>query len=314
MLLLCTNFYKNRKYLDLNKKIWQWASLLLLSFIWGTSFILIKKSLLAFTPYQSGALRISFAFLYFLPFAFKRIRKINKKNITPLLICGFIGNFFPAFLFAYGETTISSSLASMINSTTPIFVLIIGIILYQTKVRWQNILGLFIGFVGTLGLVFNPADLTSFWNIGAIIVLLASVFYGINTNEIKYKLSKLDGLSISVLTYSLIGPFAIAYFFTTDISTALQSEFLWKSIYALLALSFFSSFIAVILFNILIKHTTPIFAASVTYLIPVFAIGWGFFDGEIITYIQIISIVIILAGVSLVNKRQSNSRQSCSPQ
>lgn len=278
-----------------------------LSFIWGASFILIKKSLLAFTPYQSGALRISFAFIFFLPIALQQLKKIKKENITRLLVVGFIGNFFPAFLFAYGETIVTSTLASMLNSTTPIFVLIVGLILYRTKTKWQNVLGVSIGFLGTLGLVVkSSSSIFSGWNFGAIIILIATFFYGINTNEIKFKLKQLDGISISSLSFLFIGPVAIFYFLSSDMHSAYVSEFFWKSIGALIILSFFGSFIAVIIFNTLIKYTTPIFAASVTYLIPIFAIGWGFIDGEQITLLQIFSILIVLAGVSLVNKKSVN--------
>ncbi|MBN2664104.1 MAG: DMT family transporter [Bacteroidales bacterium] len=292
--------------MDLNKKIWQWTALLTLSFIWGASFILIKKSLLAFTPYQSGALRISFAFLFFLPLSLNRLKKIKKENIKQLLIVGFIGNFFPAFLFAYGETIVTSTLASMLNSTTPIFVLIVGLILYRTKAKWQNVLGITIGFLGTLGLIVkSSSSVFSGWNIGAVIILIATFFYGINTNEIKFKLNNLDGISVSSLSFLFIGPVAIFYLLSSDVHSAYVSEFFWESMGALLILAFFGSFIAVIIFNTLIKFTTPIFAASVTYLIPIFAIGWGLIDGEYISIVQVVSILIVLAGVSLVNKKDN---------
>ncbi len=273
-----------------------------MSFIWGTSFILIKKSLLAYTPLQSGALRISFAFLYFLPFAFKRIKRIKRKHIKPLLVAGFIGNFFPAFMFAYGETKISSTLTAMINSTTPIFVLIVGFLFYKAKVLKINVIGLIIGFIGTIGLIIS--DLSGFTfdvNIGALIIVLATFFYGINTNELKYKLHDLDGITVSAVSFSFIGLFAIGYFLTTDISASYHNPHFWLSTLSLATLAFFSSFIAVLIFNVIIKYTTAIFAASVTYLIPVFAMFWGLLDGETITILQIISIIIVFSGVSLVN-------------
>ncbi len=291
--------------MDLNKKINQWIFLLAMSFIWGTSFILIKKSLLAYTPIQSGALRISFAFIYFLPIAISRIKKLDKKNAKFLIIIGLIGNFFPAFMFAFGETRVSSSIASMLNSITPIFVLLIGILFFKSKATWLNIIGLVIGFVGTLGLISaNPANLLSGWNIGAVIILVATLFYGINTNILKFKLKELDGLSMSALSFMFIGPFALSVFFSTDIKEAYLHPDFWKSTISLAILAFFSSFIAVILFNWLIKYSTPIFAASSTYIIPVFAIFWGILDGETLTLIQIISIIIVFVGVSFINNKK----------
>ncbi len=290
--------------MDLNKKIWQWTAVVVMSLMWGSSFILIKKSLEAYSPYQSGALRMILAYLFFLPFAIKRIKKINRKNIFPLFFVGFIGNFFPAFMFAFGESHINSSLASMLNSTTPIFVLLIGVMFFRVKTRIVNILGLIIGFVGTMGLIVKDfSSLTNDWNIGAIVILFASMFYGINTNVIKTNLKELDGLSIASLGFFLIGPFAVAYFFSTDLSRAFQSPFILRSTVSLIVLAFFSSFIALIIFNLLIKHTTAIFAASTTYFMPIIAIMWGILDKEQISILQIISILIILAGVSLVNKK-----------
>ena len=273
-----------------------------MSFIWGTSFILIKKSLLAYTPTQSGALRISFAFLYFLPFAIKRLKRIERKHIKPLLVVGFIGNFFPAFLFAYGETKVNSSLAAMINSTTPIFVLIVGFIFYKAKVFKINLIGLIIGFVGTIGLIISDLRNFSFTlNIGALMIILATFFYGINTNELKYKLHDLDGITVSAVSFLFIGIFAIAYFFSTDLRASYNNPYFLTSTLSLATLAFFSSFVAVLIFNVIIKYTTAIFAASVTYLIPIFAMFWGMIDGEVITILQIISILIVFSGVSLVN-------------
>lgn len=279
-----------------------------MAFIWGTSFILIKKSLVAFTPFQSGALRMSFAFIFFLPLAITRLKKFTKQNFLPIALIGFIGNFFPAFMFAYGETLISSSLASMLNSTTPIFVLLLGVSFFKTKTNKYNILGLFIGLIGTLGLIIKDYhSIFSGWNFGALIIIIATFFYGLNTNVIKNAIKDIDGVSLSALSFFLIGPFGIAYFFiTSDVSTVVQNPHFWSSTIALMILAFFSSFIAVIIFNVLIKHTTTIFAASVTYIIPVFALVWGIIDGEYISIIQIISIAIVFAGISLINKQKKD--------
>ena len=292
--------------MDLNKKTNQWLVLLIMSFIWGTSFILIKKSLLAYSPAQSGALRISFAFLYFLPVAIIRIKKLKRKNLKYLLIAGFIGNFFPAFMFAFGQTVVSSSISSVLNSTTPIFVLLTGLLFFKTKISLINILGVIIGFIGTIGLISNGNILLfSSWNLGVFVILGATLLYGINTNILKFKFENLDGLSISAFSFLFIGPWAIAYFIGSDLHAAFQNTDFWVSTISLATLAFFSSFIALILFVTLIKYTTPIFTASTTYIIPVFAVLWGILDGETISLFQIFSIIIIFIAVSLVNKKSS---------
>ncbi len=292
--------------IDLTKRITQWIVLIVISFIWGSSFILVKKSLIAYPPMLSGAIRLNFAFLYFLPITVAKFRKINRKNLIWILLAGFIGSFFPAFMFAYGQTEVSSAMASMINSTTPIFVLITGVLMFSEKLTLVNLLGLIIGFVGTIGLAIdNPSSMFLDWKFGAVLMLIASLFYGINTNIIKYKLKDLDGLAISALTYTVIAPFSLIYPFFSDFKTTYHNDYFWQSTISLAVLAFFSSFLAIILFVWLLKFSSAIFVASSTYIMPIFAIGWGLWDGEVISTIQIISVLIIFLGVALVNKNSA---------
>ena len=289
--------------MNLNKKFWQWALLIALAFTWGASFILIKKGLESYTYNQVGALRIFIAFVFLIPFIIKNLKKITRKNIKPLIIVAFIGNGIPAFLFAKGQTQVSSSLAGMLNTLVPLFTLIIGLSLYKSSAKLVNIIGIFIGLIGAIGILFKPA--TSFFtqnNWYVLFIVVATAFYGLNVNEIKYKLKELDGTAIAALAFLLIGPFAGIYLIFSDYSYALSTENYMINLGYIVLLALFSSVIAVIAFNILIKYVTTIFAASVTYFIPVFAIFWGIFDGETVTLYQIFWISIILLGVYFVNK------------
>ena len=290
----------------LDKKYGQWLTLFLMSFIWGTSFILMKKGLLALPPDVMAMLRITFAFLFFLPLALKNIKKINRQNIVPLLIVGFIGNFFPAILFATAETQISSALAGMLNATTPIFVWLTGILFYKAKTSKIAIAGIIIGFIGTLGLLTDdPRNFFDSWNFYALLILLATLMYGFNTNNVKYKLHDLDAISISSLGFFLVGPFAIIYLAIKGYPQNFVSHpDFWLSTGSVAALAFFSSFLAIMLFNLFIKHTTAVMAASVTYIIPIFAIFWGVLDGETIPVHQYIFMAITIIGVYLVNKEK----------
>lgn len=291
--------------IDLNKNFWKWATFLTMSFIWGASFILIKKGLLAYTPQQSGALRMVFASTFFAPIALKRLKFLNKNTLLVLLIVGLIGNFVPAFLFAYGETQVISTVASMLNSTTPIFTLIIAILFFSVKVNILNIIGLLVGFIGALGLIIKDGSLSfSGINIGAVAIIIATIFYGINSNFVKKHNSGLDGLTISSLSFLLIGPLAYISFFSSNLSVAYQSQYFWTSTLSIAILAFFGSFLANIMFNIFILKTNAILAASVTYVIPVFSLFWGLIDGEKITFIHIISTLIIFLGIIMVNKKE----------
>jgi drug/metabolite transporter (DMT)-like permease len=292
------------KIIDLNKKFWQWLTLFLLAFIWGTSFILMKRGLQSYTSTQVAAFRMFFAFVFFIPVIISRIKNLKKEHLKSLLIIGFIGNFFPAFLFTKAQTEITSALAGMLNTTTPVFVLLVGLFFYKSRPTKLNIAGVLIGLIGALGLIIKDFNfLHSGISILALLIILATLFYGINTNEIKYKLKDLDGISIAAFSFLFIGPCGGIVLLTSDFSSAITTPNYIHNLINIIILALFSSVLAVVIFNLLIKKTTAIFAASVTYIIPFFAIFWGFFDGEKITLMQIISISVVILGVYLVNKK-----------
>jgi len=291
--------------MDLTKKSWQWVILIFLSFIWGASFILMKKGLESYTNHQVGALRLFFAFLFFIPVSVTRLRQITKKNLKSLLIVGFIGNGLPAFLFTKAQTQIDSAIAGILNSLTPLFTLLIGLILYRSQVKLINIIGVFLGLFGAIGLVYRGSnELLSQANWYAIFIVIATLCYGISVNEIKYKLEDMDGVTIASLAFFLVGPFAGLSLLFTDFSHALTTPDYLQNLGFISILALFSSAIAIAVFNILIKYTTTLFATSVTYITPIFAIFWGIFDGEKITLDQFLWVAIILVGVYLVNKQK----------
>lgn len=290
--------------IDLSKKSWQWIVLIVLAFIWGTSFILMKWGLRSYTSMQVAAMRVFFSFLFVLPFSFKHLKKVNSKNLKSLLIAGFIGIALPAMFFTKAETRIDSSLAGMLNSLTPLWTSIIGIVIYKSTIKGHNVVGLIIGFAGATGLMAH--DFSAFFssfNSYALLVVLATLCYGINVNEIKFHLKNLSAVEITVLSFVFTGPIAGIYLLFSDYSYTINSQGKWLDLFFVALLALFSSVIAVVIFNKLIKHTTSIFAASVTYIIPIFAIFWGVIDGEKFLTQQIVWIAIILFGVHLVNKK-----------
>ena len=291
--------------MDLTKKRWQWALLLLLSMIWGSSFILMKKGLRAFDDNQVAAFRIVISFLVLLPVLIPRFRLIRRKHIKSLLIVGIIGNFLPAFLFTRAQTRIDSSLAGILNSLTPLFALLIGLLFYRSRVLLVNVLGIFLGLAGAIGMIYdNSQDLFHQTNIYGLFVVAATICYGISVNEIKHKLADLDGITIAAAAFFIIGPLALGILAFSDLRTSFNHPQAWSSLGYVSILAVFSSAIAVVLFNVLIKYTTAIFAASVTYIIPIFAIIWGVADGESLSLQQLLWMLVILIGVYLVNKEK----------
>ncbi|MBE9512212.1 MAG: DMT family transporter [Bacteroidetes bacterium] len=290
--------------MDLNKKIWQWIVFLGLSLIWGSSFILMKKGLDAFTSNQVAAFRIFISYLAFLPITIKHFNKIKKENIISLLIVGFIGNAIPAMLFTKAQTRIDSSLAGMLNSLTPMFTLFVGLLFYKSRILLINIAGVLLGLIGAIGLVNNGQNILFGYNSYAIFIVIATIFYGISANEIKFKLPGMSGIAIAALSFFFIGPFAGIYLLFTDYSCAINSGFFLPGLGYISILAIFGSFFAVMLFNTLIKHTSAIFGASVTYIIPLIAIMWGVVDGEPFTINNLLWMTVILVGIYLVNKRK----------
>lgn len=290
---------------DLNKKKWQWLLLISLAFIWGASFILMKKGLQSYSNFHVASLRIFISFLFFLPLIIINFHKLTRKNIWSLILVGFIGNFFPAFLFTTAQTQISSSLAGILNSLTPIFTLIVGYFIYKSQVRFSNLIGVVLGLIGAIGLINNNGSDMSNQNAWfAILPVVATLCYGFNVNEVKYKLKDLDGVSIASLSFMFIGPFAGLHLLISDFSVSPELPLQLESLGYITLLALFSSVLAVIGINILLKYTTALFASSVTYIIPIFAIFWGVLDGESFYMFQVVWIGLILFGVYLVKSKK----------
>lgn len=281
-----------------------WFLLIALALIWGSSFILIKKSLIGLSPVQVGSLRIFAAFVCFIPFYVKSLRIVPKAKFKTIFISGLTGNLFPAFLFAIAQTHIQSAVSGVLNSLTPIFVLILSFFFFKDKFKKTQVLGVATGFVGCFFLIgFKGNNFQFEINEYATFILLATICYAISANIIKYRLAGLKPLHISSLALFFAGPFAITIFFINDgYSTLILSHIALKSAFFTILLGVLASAIALIMFNKLIQLAPIAFSSSVTYLIPVVAIFWGVVDGEVLTMIQLFGIGIIIAAVLLVKR------------
>jgi drug/metabolite transporter (DMT)-like permease len=290
---------------SLYKKRWQWTSLLFLSFVWGASFILIKRGLDTFSSVQVASIRIFISFLILLPISIKNLKLVNKNNIIILFIGGLLGNFFPTFLYTFSQTQISSSLAGILNTLTPFFVLIIGVVAFKNKPSILQYIGIFIGFIGAILLITN-GNFRSFGNISIFVlpIILATLMYGANANIVRFKLRKMSGMQIISLTFFLIGPIAGVILLFTDLSTSFHSPNFASGLLIIAVLALFGSVITLFIYYELIHHTGAVFASSSTYIIPFFALMWGILDGENVNKIHLYCLIIILLGVYLSSKRK----------
>jgi drug/metabolite transporter (DMT)-like permease len=287
------------------KRSFQLSILLLLAFVWGSSFILMKIGLKSFSPEQAGALRILLASLALLPLSIRNLKSLQKKDLKSLLIAGFIGSFFPAFLFMKAETQINSSLAGMLNSLTPVFTLLVGMLFHQTVFRWVQGLGLLLGLAGATGLILagNGIHLGTV-NGYVFYIVLATCFYAISINQIKAKLGHLNGIQVTSLSFLFIGPVALIYLLTTDFTPVFSSPEWPGHLLALATLGILGTALAMVLMNSLVRYSSAVAASSVTYVIPIFAILWGVMDGEKVTLLHLACMGLILSGVYLISKKK----------
>ena len=289
-----------------NSVIYPWFLLILLSIIWGSSPILIKKSLSTLTPFEIGALRISSAAIFLSPFFFKVLNQINKSNFFLLLLSGVIGNLIPYFLYPLAQTEIDSSTSGVLTSLTPFFALLIGGVFYKQKIYKNNITGLIIGFIGTFCLIFFSTENNSInANLYGLLVVLATLFYGINLNLLKYHLVKLDPLTITSTSLFFISPITIWLLIseTTFLSNLDKLSDNINEIFYVLILGIIGTAIATIIFYRLVQIRDTVFASSVTYLMPIVAIFLGLIDDEIINLTQFFGMFLILIGVYWANKK-----------
>lgn len=287
-----------------------WFFLILLSLIWGSSFILIKLSMfdenenVIFSDSQVASLRMLIASVCLMPFALNAIRKVKSPRTWIMLaLVGFCGNFFPAFLFTYSETGISSGYAGMLNSFTPIFALILGFVVFGQRLTRVQMLGVGVGMIGVVTLMLAGNDLEikgDFTHVSAVV--LATFFYAVSLNVIKNTLQGMKGVEITSLSFFIIFlPALIISFFNGSFAAIEYHENVIDGLLPLTILSVVGTAFAVIVFNYLIAMTSVLFASSVTYLIPVVAVLIGVFVGEHISWGQVLSMSVVLLGVFISN-------------
>ncbi len=280
--------------------------LITLSLIWGTSFILIKQGLKVFSPDVVGALRVTAASLFLLPLALPRLRELKQGDHFKLLVSGLMGIFFPAFLFAWAQTRLNSSLAGILNTLSPLWTMIMGALFFTQRFRGYAILGMIISFTGTILLALSRSggSITGF-NIYALLIVAACALYGANLNWIKFKIHDLGSLTITSVSLLFIGPVAAIYLFgfSNFVETMVSKPGAWQAFGFISLLALMSTAIANLMFVKLLKISTPLFASSVTYIMPIVAVMWGVIDGENLMVGHFIGMASILGGVYLANKK-----------
>jgi drug/metabolite transporter (DMT)-like permease len=281
----------------------RWLILVILSIIWGSSFILMKKALIYLDPIQVGALRIIFTGLTLFMVGLRNISKVTKKQWQYIVITAILGTFIPAFLFSFAVQKIDSSIVSILNSLTPLNTLLVGTFFFGFSFLRKQFIGVIIGLIGALFLILKGADLNPDQNyLYALFVVIASVGYAFNVNILKKHLDDLNALTIVTGNFIVILIPALIVLWWTDFFELSTIKNAKPALWYLILLSVFGTAMAKTLFNKLIQISSPIFSSSVTYLIPIVAIFWGVLDGERLYFEQFLAGIVILLGVYLTNK------------
>lgn len=284
----------------------KWIYLAILSVVWGSSFILIKKGLDGLTPLQLGSLRILFCAGFLLIVGFNSLKKIKRKDWKWIVISGLAGTFVPVFLFAFAETEVDSGVVAILNSTTPIMALLIGALVFTIGFSRNQLIGVIVGLLGSVLLIWSGAKGNpdqNYWYGG--LVLIASVCYAFNVNIIKKHLQDTSAVAIAVGNFVviIIPAFVVLLFSDFFNEATLSSKETHVAMGYIVLLAVIGTGIAKIMFNKLVQASTPVFASSVTYTIPIVAMLWGLLDGEKFTLTQIGATGIILLGVLLANRK-----------
>ncbi len=277
--------------------------LLLLSLIWGSSFILMKKGLAYFSFPQVAAIRIFCAGVVLLPSGIMLIGKKPLGEWKYAFIVGMTGNFIPAFMFALAITQLASSITGVLNALTPMFTLLLGVWLFNTPMYKKQTVGLMLGFIGSVGLSLVKSDgQIGEFNLYVIYVVIAALCYAVNANVIKIQCAHMKPVHLTSMAMICVGPIAGIYLFSTDFLERFTSTEAWIAFGYVAFLGIIGTSVAVILFNVLIQKTSAVYATSVTYIIPLVAIGFGMLDGERLFLLHYLGISLILFGVYMVNR------------
>ena len=286
-----------------NKNL-KWIYLLILSFVWGSSYILIKKALIGLSPLQVGSLRTIISTVLLLAIGYSSLKSIPKDKWKWILITGLV-SFIPPFLFAYAQTEIDSALAAILNSLTPLATLLIGVGFYRFKIDSKQISGVIIGLTGSVLLMYQGSVINPDQNLLYVFfIIFASILYALQVNLLKVHLQDVSAVAITVGNFIFIFPLAVVIFFMSDYKQIdISNKDVKVALFCLIILSIVGTVFAKILFNKFVQIASPVFASSVTYILPIVALFWGLLDGEIFTLNQLFATLIILIGVYLANKK-----------
>ncbi|MBU2705366.1 DMT family transporter [Zooshikella marina] len=289
--------------------------LILLSLIWGSTYILIKQGLTAFNALDVGLLRTFFSGFFFIPLYFwlrPALRHLSLNDWKCLALTGFFGSVFPTLLFAVGQQVVPSALVGMLNTLQPVFVLVIAFFAFNQRFSRSELLGTGLGCIGATVLVLSSADLTNITHhlFYCGVVLLGMISYGIASNLIRHRLKHISAVRLTAISISIWSiPAFIGIVLRYSLGQVSTSSHTVAALLAIAVLALLGTCVAISLYSRLIIRYGLIFAVSITYFIPIVAIMWGVLDGEAIFFLHFIGLVLVLGALYLINYRRQSTNE-----
>jgi drug/metabolite transporter (DMT)-like permease len=276
---------------------------LFLMLVWGSSFVLVKHGLKVFSAVEVASLRLSAAMAAMVGFAVFQFKYIPKDKFLPLFISAVLAMGAPAYLFAIAQTSVSSSIAGVLNALTPLMTFIVGISFFGQKLTTPKIIGLFLGFLGSATLILVNAKGEISINSLAMLILIATVCYGVNVNFVKKYLTDIKPIHLSSITVTMVGSIAFCILLTTSFWTKVQTHpDGYKALREIILLGVLGTATAQVVFNRMLAHTSALIASSITYFIPIVAVMWGIYEGEVFLIWHFLGMALIIGGVLILNR------------
>ena len=288
----------------------RWFLLGILAITWGSSFIMIKKSLLVLTPYQIGSIRVAVSGLLLMFIGFPAIRKMPKKYLGWVALSGVLGNFLPLFLFPIAQMKVSSSLTGILDSVVPVFVLIFGFIFFKISSKFIQSVGALIGFIGAAVLIYFSEPSSDGSSFGySLLVILGAACYAAAAVIVKQKLQNVPSIDLSAAVYTIwMFPALVILSFSGFFEEFENTKATWEGLGYLAVLTVIGTTLAMILYYKLIQDTSAVFASTVTYLLPLVATMWGLIDGERFSIWYLAGGLLIFAGIYLIQEREPDAK------
>ena len=283
----------------------KWLILSILALTWGSSFILIKKSLEAFTPYQIGSIRVIVSGLLLMGIGIPAIRKMERNTLLWMAFAGALGNFVPMFLFPIAQLKVSSSMAGILDTLVPVFVLILGFSFFKMRSKTIQWIGALVGFIGAAILMYFSADNSGDSDVGySLLIVLATVCYAGSALIVNQKLQHVPSLKLSASVFTMwMFPSIVILLFSGFFSEFQGTTAQLHGLGYLSVLSIVGTALAMLLYFRLIQTTSAVFASMVTYLLPIVAVFWGLLAGESFNIWYALGGVLILAGIYMVQEK-----------